>query len=201
MSNFGKGIPLASGFDLGAKAPLDSRITVQNIQERDAHVLNNRAYEGLKVYVIDENCEYLWDGNTWLLIPSKQYVDDAISNIQIDEELSDYQTKVDDTLETYSKEVVGAINELKENSIEAEDYIGQDLMLDGDVESRISNLEATRATYQYVDTQIANAGLENGATIDLSNYVTLDTLRLQINTHNHPTIDKSEINTIIEDLF
>ena len=31
MSNFGKGIPLASGFDLGAKTPLDSRITVQNI--------------------------------------------------------------------------------------------------------------------------------------------------------------------------
>ena len=94
MSNFGKGIPLASGFDLGAKAPLDSRITVQNIQERDAHVTNNRAYEGLRVYVVDENCEYLWNGNEWILIPSKQYVDDAIANVKIsDEQLANYATK------------------------------------------------------------------------------------------------------------
>ena len=83
MSNFGKGIPLVSGFDLGSKKPLDSRIAVQNIQERDAHVANNRAYEGLRVYVIDEGCEYLWNGNEWLLIPSKKYVDDAIANIEI----------------------------------------------------------------------------------------------------------------------
>lgn len=94
MSNFGKGIPLASGFDLGAKVPLDSRIAVQNIQERDAHVTNNRAYEGLRVYVIDESCEYLWNGNEWLLIPSKQYVDDAIANVEIsDEQLENYATK------------------------------------------------------------------------------------------------------------
>ena len=94
MSNFGKGIPLASGFDLGAKVPLDSRIAVQNIQERDAHVANNRAYEGLRVYVIDESCEYLWNGNEWLLIPSKQYVDDAIANVEIsDEQLENYATK------------------------------------------------------------------------------------------------------------
>ena len=83
MSNFGKGIPLVSGFDLGSKKPLDSRIAVQNIQERDAHVANNRAYEGLRVYVIDEGCEYLWNGNEWLLIPSKKYVDDAIAKIEI----------------------------------------------------------------------------------------------------------------------
>ena len=94
MSNFGKGIPLASGLDLWAKAPLASRITVQNIQERDAHVTNNRAYEGLRVYVVDENCEYLWNGNEWILIPSKQYVDDAIANVKIsDEQLANYATK------------------------------------------------------------------------------------------------------------
>ena len=33
MSNFGKGITVASGFDLGAKAPLDSRIVVNNMTE------------------------------------------------------------------------------------------------------------------------------------------------------------------------
>lgn len=48
---FGKGITLAGGFDLGAKAPLDSRITVATIEDRDAHVTNNRAYDGMLVYV------------------------------------------------------------------------------------------------------------------------------------------------------
>ena len=45
--NFGKGITVASGFYLGAKAPLDSRLTVKTIEERNAHVSGNRAYEGM----------------------------------------------------------------------------------------------------------------------------------------------------------
>ena len=49
---YGKGISLASGFDLGAKSPLDSRSIVNTIEERDAHVTENRAYPGMKVYVL-----------------------------------------------------------------------------------------------------------------------------------------------------
>ena len=109
MSNFGKGIPLASGFDLGAKAPLDSRIAVQNIQERDAHVTNNRAYKGLRVYVIDEGCEYLWDGTEWILVPNKQYVDDAVANVKIsDEQLANYATK--DEIPTKTSELTNDSN-------------------------------------------------------------------------------------------
>lgn len=48
---FGKGIALAGGFDLGAKAPLDSRLVVATIDDRDAHVTGNRAYDGMLVYV------------------------------------------------------------------------------------------------------------------------------------------------------
>ena len=118
MSNFGKGIPLASGFDLGAKAPLDSRIAVQNIQERDAHVINNRAYEGLRVYVIDESCEYLWNGNEWLLIPSKQYVDDAIANVKIDEsQLANYATK--DEIPTKTSELTNDSNFATESYVDS----------------------------------------------------------------------------------
>ena len=40
---FGKGIGVAAGFDLGAQKPLDSRYTVADIEERDAHVEGNRA--------------------------------------------------------------------------------------------------------------------------------------------------------------
>lgn len=63
--NFGKGITVASGFDLGAKAPLDSRLTVKTIEERDAHVTGNRAYEGMLVYVEADNKTYQLINNTW----------------------------------------------------------------------------------------------------------------------------------------
>lgn len=55
---FGKGITLAGGFDLGAKAPLDSRDTVATIEERDAHVTGNRAYDGMLVYVEADKITY-----------------------------------------------------------------------------------------------------------------------------------------------
>lgn len=63
--NFGKGITVASGFDLGAKAPLDSRLTVKTIEERDAHVTGNRAYEGMLVYVEADKKTYQLIDNSW----------------------------------------------------------------------------------------------------------------------------------------
>lgn len=65
---FGKSITLASGFDFSAKAPLDSRLTVATIEDRDAHVTNNRAYEGILVYVEADKITY-------------QYVADAEGNL------------------------------------------------------------------------------------------------------------------------
>ena len=63
---FGKGIGIASGFDLGAKAPLDSRITVSTIEERDAHVTNNRAYEGMLIYVAETKSLYQLTTDGWI---------------------------------------------------------------------------------------------------------------------------------------
>lgn len=63
--NFGKGITVASGFDLGAKAPLDSRLTVKTIEERNAHISGNRAYEGMLVYVEADKKTYQLINNTW----------------------------------------------------------------------------------------------------------------------------------------
>lgn len=57
-AKFGKGIILSGGFDLGAKAPLDSRLTVATIEERDAHVTGNRAYDGMLVYVEADKVTY-----------------------------------------------------------------------------------------------------------------------------------------------
>ena len=57
-NQFGKGIGVAAGFDLGAQKPLDARVAVNTIAERDAHVENNRAYEGMLVYVVETKMTY-----------------------------------------------------------------------------------------------------------------------------------------------
>lgn len=62
---FGKGIALAGGFDLGAKSALDSRSTVKTIEERDAHVTGNRTYEGMLVYVEEDQKTYQFIDNGW----------------------------------------------------------------------------------------------------------------------------------------
>ena len=65
-NNFGKGIKVTSGFDLSAQAPLDNRTVVDTLSERDAHITNNRAYLGLRVFVTSEKKEYLYDGTGWV---------------------------------------------------------------------------------------------------------------------------------------
>lgn len=86
--NFGKGISVASGFDLGAKAPLDSRLTVKTIEERNAHVTGNRAYEGMLVYVeADKKTYQLVDGQ-WKVF--------GFDNEQ-------FEANVEDTLESDSQ--------------------------------------------------------------------------------------------------
>ena len=106
MSEFGKGIPLASGFDLGAKKPLDSRDVVDTIAERDAHVTENRAYEGMTVYVKEDKKVYRYDGQKW---------EDCTVKIE-DLDLSDY----------YNKEEVDS--KLENLDIDTEDcsYVGND---------------------------------------------------------------------------
>jgi hypothetical protein len=63
---YGKGIPLAANFDLGAKKALDSRTTVNTYTELNEHVNKGRAYPGLIAYVIDEDKNYQYDGEKWV---------------------------------------------------------------------------------------------------------------------------------------
>ena len=56
------GITVASGFKLQAKAPLDGRLVVDTIEERNALVTENGAYEGMVVYVKADNTLYKLDG-------------------------------------------------------------------------------------------------------------------------------------------
>ena len=96
MSEYGKGIPIAVGFDLGAQKPLDNRLCVKTIEERDANVINNRAYVGMIVYVEQDGLTYQYNGATWDILPTKEYIDEAIKNVEVDIEevdLSSYVSK------------------------------------------------------------------------------------------------------------
>ena len=64
-TTFDKGINIVTGFSLGAKAPLDTRYAVATIADRDAHVSNGRAYEGMLVYVEATKIIYRYNGTSW----------------------------------------------------------------------------------------------------------------------------------------
>ena len=64
-NKYGAGVVYTAAIDLGAKKPLDSRIAVQTITERDAHVTGNRAFPGMQVYVADDEKTYIYNGTDW----------------------------------------------------------------------------------------------------------------------------------------
>lgn len=63
-NKYGSGVVYTAAIDLGAQKPLDSRIAVQTITERDAHVTGNRAYVGMQVYVADDEKTYIYNGTS-----------------------------------------------------------------------------------------------------------------------------------------
>lgn len=66
MANyFDKGIQVTAGFSLGSKAPLDTRTVVENLSDLDTHIAENRAYEGMCVYVKENKKNYIYNGTTW----------------------------------------------------------------------------------------------------------------------------------------
>ena len=161
-NQFGKGIGLAAGFDLGAQKPLDSRVAVNTIAERDAHVIENRAYEGMLVYVAE-------DGKTYQLV--KEVVEEIESLIW--EEFGFNQEKFDasfdakiasrdERLETLEDLVVGGegeglnkvISDVANNKTAIERLDGEDTV-EGSVKKQIKDAVA------------AEAGLRNEADIVL----------------------------------
>lgn len=66
--DFSKAIKAGGNYALGAAAPLDCRLSVNTIEERDAHVTGNRAYPGMMVYVCEEAKTYLYDGTSWKIL-------------------------------------------------------------------------------------------------------------------------------------
>ena len=165
--HFGKGIPLASGFDLGAKIPLDSRSVVDYDSELQEHITSNRAYAGMRVFVKETKTLYYYDGSSWCIVPSEAYVSQLLANIDltnfyskeeidaklkdidIDIDLSDYYTKDEldaklkniDLSDYYTKDELEAFV----NSIDLSNYYTK-----SDVDNLINNLETQGGSCSYV---------------------------------------------------
>ena len=214
---YGKGISLASGFDLGAKSPLDSRSIVNTIEERDAHVTGNRAYPGMKVYVLEEQKEYRYTGSGW-------------KELDVVDLSTVHKHENKDVLDGITAEDISNWNAKS-------DFSGSYLDLSDlpEIPSKVSDLnnDLSFATQSFVTNKIAEAKLEQGE-IDLSGYATKDDLNgyvtldimgstltdyvtftdlesegfttqtyvdNQIATHEHNTMSIDDANTMFNNLY
>ena len=196
---FGRGIPLASGFDLGAKAPLDARLVANTIEERDAHVTGNRAYPGLIVYVINEDKTYQYNGTEW-----KEFGVGGGDPAAGDSHEHDNK----DVLDQITQDHIESWNAKSNFSGNYEDLQGKpvDHVTTGMLGSELSNY-ATKdeipsvdglATETFVRNAIAEAELNAGdQEVDLSGYATKDELSYKADrTELHQHSNKNDLDQI-----
>lgn len=140
---FGKGITVASGFDLGAKAPLDARAVVNTIEERDAHIAGNRAYPGMIVYVIADGKNYQYDGTEFKELVADVDLSAYATIAYVDEQVANAVTNGTIDLSAYAK--VADVNEALEGKVDVEE--GK-VLIDADEVARLANVD------NYDDTEI-----------------------------------------------
>ena len=202
-TSYGKGISIASGFDLGAKLPLDSRSIAYTIEERDAHVDNGRAYEGMLCYVIGDKTTYQYTGTEWkvfgfdikdIVVP----LENNLTSNATDRALAANQGRVlkelIDALEanTYSKEEIDEIKRL----LDQEDIrIGQLLdELANRIPTRISQLanDSNFTTKDYVDKkfeQFENGAASGGANVYIGEEPPQDTSMIWVDSSTPYTLE------------
>jgi len=196
---FGRGIPLASGFDLGAKAPLDARLVANTIEERDAHVTGNRAYPGLIVYVISEDKTYQYNGTEW-----KEFGVGGGETAAGDSHEHDNK----DVLDQITQDHIESWNAKSNFSGNYEDLQGKpvDHVTTGMLGAELANY-ATKdeipsvdglATETFVRNAIAEAELNGGdQEVDLSGYATKDELSYKADrTELHQHANKDDLDKI-----
>lgn len=143
---YGKGITVASGFDLGAKSPLDHRTIVETIADRDAHVAGNRAYEGMVVFVKENQTSYQYVKITEAETETfkwKVFGADAV-------DLSDYATKTYVTEEIAKAVTSGTIDLSAYATIES---------MNAELAKKIDAVEGSRLMTDEEGTKLA--GLKN----------------------------------------
>lgn len=89
---FGKGIKVASGFDLSGKAPLDNRTVKPTIVSRDA-MPDIQLYNGLVVFVEETNLNYQYVNGRWVPFGAETQVENVLTSTSTTSALSAAQGK------------------------------------------------------------------------------------------------------------
>ena len=105
------GITVASGFKLQAKTPIDGRLVVDTIADRNALVTENGAYEGMVVYVKADNTLYKLDGTTnsdWSAVGGDVAADLSELSTRVDtaeDDIDAVETKLSTIEDVYKRQV------------------------------------------------------------------------------------------------
>ena len=206
---YGKGIVVASGFDLSAKSPLDSRSIVNTIAERDAHVSGNRAYPGMAVYVLEEQKEYRYTGTEWVEILN----DLSAVHEHTNKDVLDSITALDISAWNAKSDFSGSYNDLTNVSQLTNDLslATENFVLNKIAEAELNQKEVDLSGYATKD------DLNNYVTLDvmgstLTDYVTFTDLESegfttqtyvdnQIATHEHNTMSIDDANIMFNNLY
>lgn len=155
---YGKGIKVASGFDLGAKSPLDSRIVVNTIAERNAHVTNNRVYEGMIVYIIEEQTNYQYINSTWVELKAGSTtvnVIDSLDSTNTNEALSANQGRIlKEQIDEQNAEVIGKLNGIEGTLTYVDERLADIEQNGGNANIHIGTEPPQNTTYTWIDTSV-----------------------------------------------
>lgn len=74
---FDTGIKVTGSFSAAGSFPVDGKYVVNTIAERDDHVTQNRAYDGMQVYVKQDETIYKYrqSDNTWIVVHNQEAYD------------------------------------------------------------------------------------------------------------------------------
>ena len=166
---YGKGIKVTSGFDLGAMSPLDSRIVVNTIAERNAHVTNNRVYDGMIVYVIEEQTNYQYINSTWVELKAGSTtvnVIDSLTSTNTSEALSANQGRIlKEQIDEQNADVVGRLNGIEGTLTNVDERLNGIEGTLTNVDERLADVEQNvnihigteppqNTTYMWIDTSV-----------------------------------------------
>ena len=187
---YGKGVNILTGFDVGAQVPIDSRFTVKSNIERDAIITDRRQYEGMIVFVEDDKKTYQLVNGQWIDFgvsggPSTQEFE-ALKN-QVELNTNNLATEKTDR-ETADNELLVMIEDL-DNAYQAADEIVKQESKDY-TDSEINKIKVDLAA-------IGNGMIELGDRITV-NDIEINNIKQSISQNSKIILVETEVDIGVE---
>ena len=156
------GIVIASGFKLHAKVPMDGRLVADTIEDRNALVTENGAYEGMTVYVKADKKKYTLKGTT-----NSDWAEDG-SDVSAD--LGELTSRVDDIEEQIGDSV--EFTQEEKTKLAAIEEGANKTVVDSTISASSENPVQNKVVKTELDKKVPTTRTVNGKA--LSANVTLD---------------------------